>query len=680
MTNSVRTRLILALLALSVLPLTAVTLLSYRSSVRAFERAAEREAMEEAADVTRRMDIVTADLGERMDRMFLAAASDTHPDPNPDPAKIRAALMPILGDTASLIDRVEFEPDATDTADRLPAPAVPSASGLTPVGPPMPPGPPRAPGAARPAAAPAPPRVIVMDMPKLMAEATKGVREGMSPIDPDLAKLIEQSMVVGMTSAAEAMKAKANVAAHREAAATAARTAKRLQLDRKGRELQVVVRKDGKAVGTAHATLNLERTLHAVLAFSQREAGELPFALDRSGKLYTPNPADLARLQALGIERVAAEAADREPRRLDEWLIVAKRDTSGIIFGIARPLGESLREIRTASARNLGLGLVVIALAFIGIIPISHRMTQNLSSLTAGVRQLAGGDFRTRVPVKTTDEFGTLASAFNQMAADLERQQSLVVEQERLRRELELSRQIQTEMLPRTPLRSEAAEIAGISVPAREVGGDFFNYFDLPDGRLALLVGDVSGKGVSAALLMANAQATLRARLPLEFDLAKLADSFDRELDRNTPSSVYLTLFIGILEEHGRVLRYVNAGHNPQFLIRRRGGIEPLSSTGLPIALYAGHGYSEARVALEPDDLLFFYTDGLVEAENASGEMFGAERLQQLLSEAQARDLASILTLVEGRVRTFRGDVEPLDDATMMALRVTVPSTDRSPA
>jgi serine phosphatase RsbU (regulator of sigma subunit) len=675
MTYSVRTRLIIALLALSVLPLTAVTLLSYRASVNAFERAAEREATDDAVDVTRRMDIVTADLGERMDRMFVAAASNPDPDPNPDPARIRAAMMPILGDTAALIDRVEFEADA-DVEDVPHTPRTARVPGVAAVPPPAAPAPP---GAAppRPAAPPAPPKVIVVDMPKLMAEATKGAREGMSHIDPNLARLIEQSMVVGMTSAAEAMKAGA---ADREAAIAAARTAKRLQMDMQGKQLQLVVRKDGKPVGKANATLNLDRTLHAVLAFSQREAGELPFALDRSGKLYTPNAADLTRLQALGVEQIAPRAADGSPARSDDWLIVAKRDSSGIIFGIARPLGESLREIRTASVRNLGLGLGVIALAFIGVIPISHRMTQHLSSLTAGVRQLAAGDFHTRVAVETTDEFGTLATAFNQMAADLERQQSLVVQQEGLRRELELSRQIQTEMLPRTPLRSEAAEIAGISVPAREVGGDFFNYFDLPDGRLALLVGDVSGKGVSAALLMANAQATLRARLPLEFDLAKLADSFDRELDRNTPRSVYLTLFIGILEEHGRVLRYVNAGHNPQFLIRRRGGIEPLSSTGLPIALYAGHGYFEAKVTVEPGDLLFFYTDGLVEAEDAAGEMFGAERLQQLLAEAQARDLASILSLVEARVRTFRGEVEPLDDATMMALRVTAPSLDRSPA
>jgi serine phosphatase RsbU (regulator of sigma subunit) len=611
------------------------------------------------------MEIVTADLGERMDRMFVATAANPEPDAAVDPDKIRAAVMPILGESAALLERVEFEPDVPRVAAVAEVAAVPPVPGVQPPRPPVP---------------PAAPKTIVVDLPTLITDASKEARTSAPEVDPDLLRLIEKSMIVGMAAAEEGLKTAGEAMTGRQAAAKVARaTPHRVQMDVKGRQLQVVVHKDGKPVGKAHATLNLDRTLRTVLAFAQREAGELPFAIDRSGTLYTPKAGDLPKLRALGVETVAPRAADNAPERHGDWLFVARRDESGIIFGIARPIGESLRDIRAASVRNLGLGLGVIALAFIGIIPVSHRMTQHLSSLTAGVRQLAGGDFHTRVPVKTNDEFGTLATAFNQMAADLERQQSLVVEQERLRRELELSRQIQTEMLPRAPLVSEAAEIAGISIPAREVGGDFFNYFDLPDGRLALLVGDVSGKGVSAALLMANAQATLRARLPLESDLAKLADEFDRELDRNTPRSVFLTLFIGILEDHGRVLRYVNAGHNPQFLIRRRGGIEPLSSTGLPIALYAGHGYAEARVSVEPGDLLFFYTDGLVEAENAAEDMFGADRLQQLLAEAQARDLSSILHLVEQRVRAFRGEVEPLDDATMMALRVTAVSVDRPP-
>jgi sigma-B regulation protein RsbU (phosphoserine phosphatase) len=226
-------------------------------------------------------------------------------------------------------------------------------------------------------------------------------------------------------------------------------------------------------------------------------------------------------------------------------------------------------------------------------------------------------------------------------------------------------------MLPRTSLRSGPAEIGGVSIPAREVGGDFFNYFVLPDGRLALLVGDVSGKGVSAALLMANIQATLRARLPHETDLAQLADRLDRELDQNTPGPVYLTLFLAILEMDGRLLRYVNAGHNPQFLLRAGAGIEALGSTGMPIALYAGHGYTEARIALAAGDLLFFYTDGLVETENEQGDMFSAERLQTILAAEQAQAIDMVLHRVEEQVNTFRGQAEPFDDATMMALRIS---------
>ncbi len=417
----------------------------------------------------------------------------------------------------------------------------------------------------------------------------------------------------------------------RQAAAVSG--ASKLAVDVKGQKIEVAVRKNGRLLGRANATMNMDRTVRTVLGLTRRDQGEIPFAIDSKGALHTPEAGDRARLEALDARRLAAEAAASGPRRTGDWIIVAREDPSGIVFGIARPVGESLREIRRASVRNLSLGLLVIGLAFIGIVPISHRMTQHLSSLTAGVRQLSGGDFHTRVPVRSSDEFGTLARAFNQMAADLEQHEALVVEQERLRRELELSRLIQTEMLPRGPLRTGPAEIAGVSIPAREVGGDFFNYFVLPDGRLALLVGDVSGKGVSAALLMANVQATLRARMPHETDLAALADRLDRELDQNTPGAVYLTLFLGILEMDGRTLRYVNAGHNPQFVLREGGGIEPLSSTGLPIALYSGHGYREAHVELAPGDLLFFYTDGLVETESESGDMFGAERLQALLAQ-----------------------------------------------
>ena len=337
--------------------------------------------------------------------------------------------------------------------------------------------------------------------------------------------------------------------------------------------------------------LNLDRTLRTVFAFARRDQGEIPFAIDTRGVLHNPDPEQRRVLESFGAASLGPAAADGNPRRAGDWLIVSRKDPSGLIFGIARPMGESLREIRRTSVRNLSLGLRVIALALIGIVPISHGMTRHLTSLDAGVRQLAAGNFQARVPVRSSDEFGSLAKAFNQMAEDLERHQALVVEQERLRKELELSRLIQTEMLPRAPLRLGAAEIKGISIPAREVGGDFFNYFALADGRLALLVGDVSGKGVSAALLMANVQATLRARLPHEANLARLAAELDREIDETTPGAVYLTLFMGILDTARQELRYVNAGHNPQFVIHEGNGFEVMSATGLPIAIYPGQPY-----------------------------------------------------------------------------------------
>lgn len=682
---SLRTRLIIAFLLLSVVPLTAVTLLSYTASVQAFENAAEEDAAESAADVGRRMELITADLGRRMDRIFVAgdpeavktaAGSGDRPHwtfrftPD-DRQRLIESVAPVLGEAAGLIERMEFHPAVPDPPRAQATPGRPNTGATGTAGspaprPPAPPAPPSPEGAARPAAPPPP--AFALDIQKIVQEATRAA-------------------AAGAEAAAEASTSESAARIQREVQqrleANAARIAERLstepepqvtpaerpQMQVEGRNLEVAVRKDGRLVGTANATLNMNRTMHTVLALARRDQGEIPFALDRRGELYTPNVADRPQLEALGVTRV--QGGSPEPRRTGDWILVARQAPSGITFGIARPIGESLREIRRASVRNLALGLLVVALAFVGIIPISNRMTRHLSTLTDGVRQLAGGDFHTRVPVRSSDEFGVLAGAFNQMAADLEQHEATAVEQERLRREMELSRLIQTEMLPRAPLVSGPAEIAGISLPAREVGGDFFNYFVLPDGRLALLVGDVSGKGVSAALLMANVQATLRARMPHEMDLAQLADALDREMDQNTPGAVYFTLFLAILEMDGRVLRYVNAGHNPQFLLRAAGGLEPLSSTGMPIALYSGHGYTEARVELTPGDLLFFYTDGLVETENESGVMFGPERLEALLAAEHTHSVDTVLQRVEDAVTTFRGKAEPFDDATLMALRIS---------
>jgi sigma-B regulation protein RsbU (phosphoserine phosphatase) len=274
------------------------------------------------------------------------------------------------------------------------------------------------------------------------------------------------------------------------------------------------------------------------------------------------------------------------------------------------------------------------------------------------------------VPVKSHDEIGRLAEAFNRMAADVEQHQQSVVEQERIRRELELGRLIQSEMLPHAPLHFGLTEVKGVSVPAREVGGDFFNYFQLDSGLVALLVGDVSGKGVGAALLMANIQASLRTRFALGQELSAIAEATDRDIEANSPGPVYATLFMAIFDPKTRKMRYVNAGHNPQFVLRGDGALEQMSSTGLPVGMLAGHGYGEREVQLAAGDLLFFYTDGVVEMENEADDMFGSDRLESLVSSSAGASADQVLTRVENAISAFRGHRDLYDDATMMAVTV----------
>jgi len=677
---NLRARLILAFLALSVLPLTAVTLYSYQSSIDAMRRTAESEARTLAREMTSRMDAVTRDIGQRIEQIWkLPPLPPAAPKPPaPEAQRTADSVRAALSQAAGLVDRLEFVASETSPSPAAPGSPRGSRAGARPASPAPPPLPPH-------------PGKVVIDVSKLgwdtgAAAQDVAAREEILRQRAEALRLLQQLVALGLKAgagetaqalgaqAAQALKQRGR--GRRDAAAEGSPPSEALQQLRvtspswQGKALGLPVTQEGRVIGTINAMVKFDRVLGEVLSATRRSEGEIPFALDPGKNVHTPRAADRQRISALGLSALAG--TDQVLRRSgpdSDWIVVTRHDPSGTTFGIARPLGEPFREIRNTAGRNLALGLSIISLALVGIIPLSGRMTRNLHTLTSGAGDIARGNLQTRVPVRSRDEFGQLATAFNQMAGELEAKQKALVAQERLQRELELCRQIQNEMLPRQPLLIDLAEVRGVSIPAREVGGDFFNYFVLDDDQLALLVGDVAGKGVGAALLMANIQATLRARLPLERDLAKLADAIDHEMERNTPRSVFLTLFVGILDTRRRTLRYVNAGHNPQFILRAGGGIEQLPSTGLPVGMFAGHGYEERSVGIADGDLLFFYTDGMVEVENETGEVFDIDRLEALLVAEHRDDIDTLLTRVEGAVKAFRGTAEALDDATMMALR-----------
>ena len=210
-----------------------------------------------------------------------------------------------------------------------------------------------------------------------------------------------------------------------------------------------------------------------------------------------------------------------------------------------------------------------------------------------------------------------------------------------------MCRRIQEELLPRASYRFPFGEAEGLSIPAREVGGDFFNYFPVQSEQAAILVGDVSGKGVAAALLMANLQATLSARLPLEADLVRLAERLDREIDEGTPGALYLTLFVAVVDGVSGLVRYVNAGHNPPVVLRSDGAVESLHPTGRPLGLFAGR-----RLRRGPDHAptgrralpLHRRARG---SRRPSGEPFGSPKLEALLVGARGESPTGLLARVE---------------------------------
>jgi serine phosphatase RsbU (regulator of sigma subunit) len=612
-----RAKLILSFLGLAVVPLTAITIYSYHSSRRALHTAAEQELSAMASDMGSRMESVSKDLNLQIERFAAAAEFRRVMALNEKEQKVAMEAMKNrwksqMGENASLLRSLQFTPAAFPVFPMRPPPRLPSPTSS---------------------------KTTPGDMQKGFVLDFSGGPGGPGTGGP--------------------------------AASGSANSQKLSMMPFPMGRFSTEVRSGDELVGKVSAEISSRQLLFHVLMRTEPKHGEIPFAIDGDGKLHATNPNDLKKLQPLPIPRTESKSNTRQQvSTSNNWVLVTRKDShSGLTFGIARPLDDRLGDLRRTTARNMGYGLGFVALALIGIIPLSTRMTQNLTVLTKEAENLAHGDLTARVPVVSKDEFGKLAQAFNHMAAELSENQKHLVERERMHKELEMCRKIQEELLPRQPFRSGAIEVKGVSIPAREVGGDFFNYFPMPNGTMAMLIGDVSGKGLPAALLMANLQATIQARLPLELDLVKLAEQLDGEIAVNN-SEAYLTLFIAVLDSQSLKLRYVNAGHNSQFLLRSDGSIEQLQSTGRPIGLLAGGGFQEKIIALKNEDSLFFYTDGLVETVNEAGEEFGMGRLKALLVDERTRGMEGMLANVEQAINKYRGGIEAADDATMMLLKI----------
>jgi sigma-B regulation protein RsbU (phosphoserine phosphatase) len=321
---------------------------------------------------------------------------------------------------------------------------------------------------------------------------------------------------------------------------------------------------------------------------------------------------------------------------------------------------ERLDEIRDLAAAGVRMA-----------VPLRTR-SEILGVLLLGER--AKGDFSAR-------EKQMLRACADQFALMIEnaRLTDRVVEQETLRRDIALASDVQRRLLPDAPPRDEWADFAAISVPARRIGGDYYDFVELRDREIGIALADVSGKGVAAALIMSVVQASLRI-IASEGDVSppRLVARMNQFVHRSTPSSKYATFFYAQLDPQRRQLRYVNAGHNAPYLLRAARQstmdsapeIEQLSVGGTVVGMFPDMDYQEATVELCAGDVLLAFTDGVPEAHNPEDEEFGEERLQQLLRQTAHLPADEISARISAEMKDWIRDAEQYDDLTFIVMKM----------
>ena len=242
-------------------------------------------------------------------------------------------------------------------------------------------------------------------------------------------------------------------------------------------------------------------------------------------------------------------------------------------------------------------------------------------------------------------------------------------QQERLERELQLAMEIQQRFQPTAPPSVPGYELQGISFPCYEIGGDYYDFIQREDGRLVIALGDVSGKGTAAALLMSSLHAAIHAQTGSHDTLVKTISAVNRYLADNIPSNRFVTLFYAELDPESGAVSFLNAGHNPPLIVHAAGTVEQLASGGLPLGIKADAEYREGRTHLQMGDVLVIYSDGVTEAASPSGEEFGPTRLYEVVSRNVDASAAGIRDRIESALTKFSQGTQAADDITLVIVK-----------
>src|SRR6266852_7332441 len=363
-------------------------------------------------------------------------------------------------------------------------------------------------------------------------------------------------------------------------------------------------------------------------------------------------------------------------------------------------LFAALGDFATGIEYMLLFAAIVFALIELFALIIGTRLTRTVTGAVAqlydATTHINRGDFSHRISVKSHDQLATLANSFNSMTSSIENLIEEQKEKQRLQNELTIAQEVQPQLFPQHISQLASLEVYGFCRPARTVSGDYYDFLTADSGKLILAVGDVSGKGISAALLMATIHSAVRAyslegnpslRLPVavgqtssstlalasglegaEVSSGTLLSLLNHQLYQSTPAEKYATLFLGVYDGHERKLTYSNGGHLPPIILAEDGSLRRLERGGTVIGLFDHRSYEEGSVALRQGELFLAYSDGVTEPENDFGE-FGEQRLIDLVWENRNLPLKRICEAVTAAVDDWIGANEQPDDITLVLAR-----------
>ena len=414
----------------------------------------------------------------------------------------------------------------------------------------------------------------------------------------------------------------------------------------------------------------------------------LPFSsIDQIGTLDRPVPKAVNPFDKLITGIVGLEVLDLNQKQGDQTSaqVFARFSTRPSLLNrrLFSPLG-SLGGIAATALLVIGAFFLVIEFGSLvtGIV-MTRTITAAVASLYRATQHVQAGDLSYRVRLPHRDQLAALGESFNSMMQSVS---TLIDEQrqrQKLENELSIAREVQQGLFPHELPKIQGVEIEAFWRPARVVSGDYYDFIRISPTRLAFALADISGKGISAALLMANVQAALRSdvlryRRPpgtatAQIDTAEIVSHLNRHLFRNTSSERYATCFFGVCDMETRRLYYTNAGHLPPVYVCD-GCAERLETGGMVVGLFDDVPFKQGVVEIKPRSLLVAYSDGLIETENVYGEEFGAVRLADVAARKKDSSPHDVTEAVVHAAEEWSGSLEQADDMTVIALRFSPPA------